>query len=65
MPYLITDENDKKNIEDYSCNIKNCDENWKDIINYSIILDIEEILFDRGYDEPLFIYSRFVGMTII
>ena len=24
----------------------------------------EEILFDRRYDEPLFIYSRFVGMTI-
>ena len=24
----------------------------------------KEILFDRMYDEPLFIYSRFVGMSV-
>ena len=25
---------------------------------------IKKILLDRRYDEPLFIYSRFVGMTV-
>ena len=65
MPYCLSDENYKKNIKVDCCNIKNYDENWKDIINDSIVPDIYQGRFlDRRYDELLFIYSRIVEMTI-
>ena len=38
---------------------------WKALCRIPIVTDMtKKILLGRRYDEPLFIYSMFVGMTI-
>ena len=38
---------------------------WNALCRIPIATDMaKKILFDSKYDKPLFIYSRFVGMTI-
>ena len=39
-------------------------ETYKENYKLLIITLVKKILFDRRYDEPLFIYSRLIGMTI-